>query len=63
MDGNAEKAVTTTNRAADDTTTTNKGKVTQGWKKLLRKDQLTPMEMMQEAAFTELINKESLEQL
>ena len=38
-----------------------KSKVTQDWRKLMKKDQLTPMEMMQEAAFTELINKESLE--
>ena len=33
------------------------------WKQLLKKDQLTAMEMMQEAAFTELINKKSLEEL
>jgi hypothetical protein len=29
----------------------------------LQKETLTPLEMMQEAAFTELINKQSLEQL
>jgi len=33
------------------------------WAELLRKDKLTPYEMMQEAAFTELINKRSLEYL
>jgi hypothetical protein len=33
------------------------------WTELLKKDKLTPLEMMQEAAFTELINKRSLEQL
>lgn len=33
------------------------------WSELLKKDKLTPFEMMQEAAFTELINKRSLEQL
>lgn len=33
------------------------------WSELLNKDKLTPFEMMQEAAFTELINKRSLEQL
>ena len=33
------------------------------WSELLNKDKLTPLEMMQEAAFTELINKRSLEQL
>lgn len=31
------------------------------WYELLNKDKLTPYEMMQEAAFTELINKRSLE--
>jgi len=31
------------------------------WQDLLKKDKLTPLEMMQEAAFTELINKQSLE--
>ena len=30
---------------------------------MLKKEKLTPLEMMQEAAFTELINKRSLEQL
>ena len=35
----------------------------ENWKKLASKEHLTPMEMMQEAAFTELINKESLERL
>ena len=29
----------------------------------MNKEKLTPLEMMQEAAFTELINKRSLEQL
>jgi len=29
----------------------------------LQKDKLSPLEMMQEAAFTELINKRSLEAL
>lgn len=33
------------------------------WKQLLSKEQLSAMEMMQEAAFTELVNKESLEML
>jgi len=33
------------------------------WQTLLQKEKLTPLEMMQEAAFTELINKQSLEQL
>ena len=33
------------------------------WTELLQKDKLTPLEMMQEAAFTELINKRSLEAL
>lgn len=33
------------------------------WNELLQKDKLTPLELMQEAAFTELINKRSLEQL
>jgi len=32
------------------------------WQNLLRKDKLTPLEKMQEAAFTELINSRSLEQ-
>ena len=32
------------------------------WQTLLRKDTLTPLEKMQEAAFTELINTRSLEQ-
>ena len=31
------------------------------WQSLLRKEVLTPMEKMQEAAFTELINTRSLE--
>lgn len=31
------------------------------WQTLLQKEKLTPLEMMQEAAFTELINKQSLE--
>lgn len=31
------------------------------WRQILRKDQLTPLEKMQEAAFTELINIRSLE--
>ena len=30
------------------------------WQKLMQKPSLTPLEMMQEAAFTELINKQSL---
>jgi hypothetical protein len=30
---------------------------------LLKKDKLSPLEMMQEAAFTEVINKRSLEAL
>jgi len=33
------------------------------WQTLVQKEKLTPLEMMQEAAFTELINKQSLEQL
>lgn len=33
------------------------------WSELLKKDKLTPLELMQEAAFTELINKRSLEAL
>lgn len=32
-------------------------------KSILGKDKLTPMEMMEEAAFTELINRQSLEEL
>jgi hypothetical protein len=32
-------------------------------KKILSKDKLTPMEMMQEAVFTELINRRSLDEL
>ena len=32
-------------------------------KEILMKDKLTSLEMMQEAAFTELINRRSLEQL
>jgi hypothetical protein len=32
------------------------------WLDLLRKDKLTPLEKMKEAAFTELINTRSLEQ-
>ena len=35
----------------------------ENWQRLASKEHLTPMEMMQEAAFTELINKESLERL
>jgi hypothetical protein len=31
------------------------------WSELLQKDKLSPFELMQEAAFTELINKRSLE--
>ena len=30
------------------------------WQRLMQKEQLNAMEMMQEAAFTELLNKESL---
>ena len=30
------------------------------WRNLMNKDKLTALEMMQEAAFTELLNKESL---
>jgi len=30
---------------------------------ILAKDKLSPLEMMQEAAFTELLNRRSLEQL
>ena len=33
------------------------------WQELLKKEKLTPLEMMQEAAFTEVINKRSLEAL
>jgi hypothetical protein len=33
------------------------------WSELLKKEKLTPLEMMQEAAFTEVINKRSLEAL
>ncbi len=33
------------------------------WVELSKKDKLTPLEMIQEAAFTELINKRSLEAL
>jgi len=32
-------------------------------KDILGKDKLTPMEMMEEAAFTELLNRQSLEEL
>lgn len=32
-------------------------------KSILGKDKLSPMEMMEEAAFTELINRQSLEEL
>jgi hypothetical protein len=33
------------------------------WQELLKKEKLTPLEMRQEAAFTEVINKRSLEAL